>query len=412
MGSEKNTGKLIVERKNFTFAEPSNEMVLESGVKFGPITLAYETIGHLNKDKSNAILVLHALSGDAHVAGFYSEEDKKPGWWDIMVGPGKAIDTNKYFVVCSNVIGSCYGSTGPASINPRTGKPYGLDFPVITIGDMVKVQKQLLDHLGIKKLVSVVGGSMGGMQAIEWTLQFPEVPEGAIIIASCASQTAQEVAFDAVGRNSIVNDPEWKNGTYDDNRKLKGLAVARMVAHITYLSEEGMEKKFGRRIRGDKKNYSYRIINNGEPGEVDSKGRPIDSFEKNFDREFEVESYLAHQGKKFVDRFDANSYLYITKAMDYFDAAARHGNGSLKNAFKKVQAEILLISFTTDWLYSSQESKEMIEALRSNDKDVSYLEIKSKHGHDAFLLEKKTVEENRLLSAAIKNFISHIKFEA
>ena len=410
MASE-NVKKLIVEKKSFTFGEAPNEMVLESGAKLGPITIAYEVIGTLNKDKSNAIVVLHALSGDAHVAGYYSEAEEKPGWWDIMVGPGKAIDTNKYFVICSNVLGGCYGSTGPTSINPKTGKQYGLDFPVVTIADMVKAQKQLLDYLGIKKLVTVIGGSMGGMLAIEWTLQFPEIPEGAIIIASCASQTAQEVAFDAVGRNSIVTDPEWKNGNYTDNKKLKGLAVARMVAHITYLSEEGMEKKFGRRLHGDRKDYSYKIINHGEPNELTLKGKPIDEFEKNFDREFEVESYLAHQGKKFVDRFDANTYLYITKAMDYFDVAQKYGGGSLSKAFKKLQAEILLISFTTDWLYSSLESKEMIEALRSNDKDVSYIEIKSNHGHDAFLLEKKTVEENRILTAAIKNFITHTKFE-
>lgn len=399
----------IVKKQIFTFAEPPNELVLESGEKLGPITLAYETYGQLNKDKSNAILILHALSGGSHAAGYYSEEDikgekKKHGWWDIMIGPGKAIDTNKYFVICSNVLGSCYGSTGPSSINPKTGKPYGLDFPVITIHDMVKAQKYLIDHLGIEKLVTVIGGSMGGMQALEWTLQFPDVPQSAIIIASCAAQTAQEIAFDAIGRNAIISDPNWENGNYyGNNKKIKGLAIARMIGHVTYLSEEGMEKKFGRKLQYDKK-YSYKIRLPKENCPPD-----LSEMEKEFDREFEVESYLAHQGKKFVDRFDANSYLYLTKAMDYFDVAAKYGGGSLVNAFKRVKAEFLLISFSSDWLYSSKESKEIIRALRLNNKDVSYIEIKSRHGHDAFLLEKKSVTENKILSQALKNFLSYIK---
>ncbi len=399
----------IVKKQLYTFAEPPDEMVLESGEKLGPITLAYETYGQLNKDKSNAILILHALSGGAHAAGFYSEEDikgekKKTGWWDIMIGPGKAIDTNKYFVICSNVLGSCYGSTGPSSINPKIGKPYGLDFPVITISDMVKAQKYLIDHLGIEKLVTVIGGSMGGMQAIEWTLQFPDIPQSAIVIASCAAQTAQEIAFDAIGRNSIISDPDWENGNYfNKNKKLKGLAVARMIGHVTYLSEEGMEKKFGRKLQYDKK-YSYKI----KP-KFENEPSNLSEMEKQFDREFAVESYLSHQGKKFVDRFDANSYLYLTKAMDYFDVAAKYGGGSLVNAFKKVKAEYLLVSFSSDWLYSSLESKEIVRALRLNNKDISYIEIKSRHGHDAFLLEKKSVTENRILSQAIKNFLSYIK---
>jgi homoserine O-acetyltransferase/O-succinyltransferase len=393
----------IVKLQFFTFGEAPNEIVLDSGVKLGPITLAYETYGKLNDKKNNAILILHALSGGPHVAGFNSPDEKSPGWWDLMVGPGKPMDTNKYFVVCSNVLGSCYGSTGPSSINPKTGKAYGLSFPVVTIHDMVKAQKKLLDHLGISKLITVIGGSMGGMQAIDWCLQFPDVPESAIIIASCAEQSAQEIAFDAVGRNAIMADPDWNSGDYyGKSIKLAGLAVARMVGHITYLSEEGMDKKFGRKLQSNKTVYNYMIASK-------EKDPSLSDFENKFDREFTVESYLAHQGKKFTDMFDANSYLYITKAMDYFDAAVKYGGGSLKTAMKRVEAEMLIISFTSDWLYSSAQSKAIVEAMRVNNKDVSYMEIKSQHGHDAFLLDKKGINENRLLGQAIKNFLSHAK---
>ncbi len=393
----------IVKPQFFTFAGPPDELVLDSGAKLGPVTICYETYGKLNEKKTNAILILHALSGGPHAAGYNSPDDKSPGWWDLMVGPGKPMDTNKYFIICSNVIGSCYGSTGPSSINPKTGKPYGLTFPVVTIHDMVRCQKKLLDHLGISKLVTVIGGSMGGMQAIDWCLQFPDVPESAIVIASCAEQSAQEIAFDAVGRNAITVDPEWNGGDYyGKNIKLAGLAVARMVGHITYLSEEGMDKRFGRKLQSGKATYSYSIVNN-------EKDPSIPELERRFDREFMVESYLAHQGKKFTDRFDANSYLYITKAMDYFDAAAKYGGGSLKTAMKRVQAEMLVISFTSDWLYSSAQSKAIVEAMRVNNKDVSYMEIKSQHGHDAFLLDKKGINENRFLGQAIKNFLSHAK---
>ncbi len=395
----------IVKTQYFTFGKPPDEFILESGKKLGPITIAYETYGKLNKEGDNAILILHALSGDAHVAGYHSENDNKPGWWDIMVGPGKALDTNKYFVICSNVLGGCSGSTGPSSVNPETGKPYGLSFPVVTIGDMVRAQKELITYLGVKKLVTVIGGSMGGMQAIDWTLRYPGIPKSAVVIASCAAQSAQEIALDAVGRNAITTDCEWENGEYyGKNRQLKGLAVARMIGHITYLSEEGMDKKFGRKLQ-EGSGFTYRIK---EKAGVEKQGK-ADPFEIKFDREFAVESYLAHQGKKFIDRFDANSYLYITKAMDYFNAAKQYGNGSLEAAFEKAEAEYLLISFSSDWLYSSAQSKEIVEALRVNDIDVSYLEVQSRHGHDAFLLEKKTIEENRILSQAIKNFISHIE---
>jgi len=309
-------------------------------------------------------------------------------------------------VICSNVLGGCAGTTGPLSTNPATGKPYGLTFPVVTVTDMVRVQKKLLEHLGIEKLLTVIGGSMGGMQALEWTLLYPDVPKSAIVIAACASQSAQEIAFDAVGRNAILTDLDWEDGNYyGKNKKQTGLAIARMIGHITYLSEEGMDKKFGRRLQEGKK-YGYNILGSAkETGD----SRATDPFENRFDREFAVESYLAHQGKKFVERFDANSYLYITKAMDYFNIAEKYGQGSLSKAFEKAEAEYLLVSFSSDWLYSSAQSKEIVESLRANDLDVSYLEVKSRHGHDAFLLEKKTVEENRILSQALKNFISYIK---
>lgn len=389
----------IVKPQIFTF----NELSLDSGEKLSPVTIEYETYGKLNKNRNNAILILHALSGSAHAAGYHEGKDK-PGWWEIMVGPGKAMDTNKYFVICSNVIGSCYGSTGPSSVNPKTGKPYGTNFPVVTISDMVRAQKKLLDHLGVPKLVAVIGGSMGGMQAIEWTLAYPEIPESAIVIASCAEQSAQEIAFDAVGRNCVTSDPNWSNGDYyGKNRELKGLAVARQMAHITYLSEEGMDKKFGRKLQESNK-YAYKII--------DHAPKPTcEGMECSFDREFTVESYLAHQGKKFTERFDANSYLYITKAMDYFDVAEKYGAGSLTRAMKKVQAEYLVISFTSDWLYSSTQSKAIVEAMRVNNKDVSYMEIKSSYGHDAFLLGNKNVTENKILTQAIRNFLSHAKVE-
>ncbi|MBP7792101.1 MAG: homoserine O-acetyltransferase [Candidatus Goldbacteria bacterium] len=405
MNKTDNNSVGIVIPQFFTFAEPPDEMMLESGRKLGPITLCYETYGQLNKKKNNAVLILHALSGSAHVAGYHSPDDKDIGWWDVMVGPGKAMDTNKYFIICSNIIGSCYGSTGPSSTNPATGKPYGLDFPVITVHDMVRAQKKLLDYLGISKLATVIGGSMGGMQALDWCLQFPDVPESAVIIASCAEQSAQEIAFDAVGRNAIINDPDWRNGCYyGENKKLTGLAIARMIAHLTYLSEEGMDKKFGRKLQYSNKSYSYRIINT-------EKDPTRDDFENKFEREFAVESYLSHQGKKFVDRFDSNSYLYITKAMDYFDVAEKYGNGSLIKALKRIEAEILLISFTSDWLYSPPQAKSIVEALRINNKDVSYLEIESQYGHDAFLLDKKSLTENKILTQAIKNFLSHAKIE-
>jgi homoserine O-acetyltransferase len=387
----------IVKVQYFTFADPPNEMALEKGGKLGPITIAYETYGNLNKEKSNAIMVCHALSGSAHAAGYYTDEDikgpkKNTGWWDLMIGPGKPIDTNKYFIICPNIIGSCYGSTGPASKNPATGKEYGMSFPEVTIPDMVKAQKILLDSFGIDRLVSVIGGSMGGMQALEWALQFPDIPKSIIFIAASAALSAQEIALDAVGRNAIKIDPDWNGGSYyGTGKQLQGLAVARMVGHISYLSEEGMEKKFGRRA------------------EDPAMAAAMSDFEKKFENGFAVEGYLAHQGKKFVDRFDANAYLYITKAMDYFDVDNKYGGGSLNKAMKRIKAEVMMVSFTSDWLFSPAQAKEIVQALTLNNKDVSYIEIKSIHGHDAFLLEKKTIAENKILGQAFKNFLIHIK---
>jgi homoserine O-acetyltransferase len=353
----------IVEKKSFTFAEPAHEMILESGARLGPVTLAYETYGNLDQDKNNVILILHALSGDCHVAGYYREKDPKPGWWDNMVGPGKGIDTDKYFVICSNIIGSCMGSTGPSSMNPKTKKPYALDFPVVTIGDMVKAQKALLDHLHIKKILSLVGGSIGGMQVLEWCVRYPEMVVSAMPLATTTRHSALAIAFHEVARQAIMRDPNWNKGNYYGGPKPdQGLAVARMIGHITYLSDESMRRKFGRRLQ-DKGDFSF-----------------------NFDVDFQVESYLRYQGQKFVDRFDANSFLYITKAGDYFDLENQHGNGSVVKAFSKTKAKFLVVSFTSDWLYPTYQSKAMVQAMKKNGLDVSFCEIEADWGHDAFLL--------------------------
>ncbi|MBQ4124068.1 homoserine O-acetyltransferase [bacterium] len=339
------------------------KITFESGVEFGPITVAYETYGKLNDAKDNAILVIHALTGDAHAAGYHSENDKKAGWWDNMIGDGKAFDTSKYFVVSSNILGGCSGTTGPSSINPETGKPYGLSFPVFTIEDTVKIQKELLDYLGINSLYAVAGGSMGGMQAMQFVMSYPDMVKSAILIATTSRLSPQGIAFNAVGRNSIISDPNWNNGEYYDkeNKPDRGLSTARMIGHITYLCEEAMYNKFGRKLQ-DKDHYDF-----------------------HFDVDFQVESYLQHQGQIFVDRFDANSYLYITKAVDYYDPATKYG--SLQNAFKPSDAKYLIISFDSDWLFPSVQSKEIVNTLMNLGKDVSYCEIKSPCGHDAFLLE-------------------------
>jgi len=358
----------IVKEQYFTFAEHPHEMKLESGQFLGPITLAYETYGQLNEEKSNAILVEHAFSGDAHAAGLHHESDKEPGWWDDLIGPGKAIDTDKYFVICSNVIGGCRGSTGPSSINPKTDKEYALDFPVITIADMVKAQKHLIDYLGIKKLLSVIGGSMGGMQVLQWVASYPERVKSAIPIATAAKHSPQQIAFDEVGRQAVMADPNWHEGNYYPKKvkPQRGLSVARMIGHITYMSDKSMEEKFSRRLR-----------------EKDSTFK--------FTADFEVEGYLRYRGDSFVKRFDANSYLYITKAMDYFDLS---GNKLIPKE-KNIDLRFLVIAFKSDWLYPTYQSQDIVRQIKIKGLDATYCEINSTYGHDAFLLEIK--EETHLI---------------
>jgi homoserine O-acetyltransferase/O-succinyltransferase len=346
---------MIVETRSVRFAGIS----LESGARLEPVEVAYQAYGELNAARSNAILITHAFSGDAHAAGI---SDGKPGWWDNMIGPGKAFDTGRYFIICSNVLGGCQGTTGPASLNPATGQPYGMAFPVITIADMVALQKLLLDHLGIPQLLSVCGGSMGGMQALLWSVSYPEFVNSAIIIASTARHSAQQIAFNEVGRQAIMADPDWNAGAYYDGKPPgRGLGIARMVGHITYMSDESMREKFGRRLREkDKLGFDFSV-------------------------DFEVESYLRYRGSQFVTRFDANSYLYITKAEDYFDLT--RGSGSLHSVFENVRTRFLVISFTSDWLYPSYQSQEIVRVLRRRNHDVAYCDLQSNYGHDAFLVD-------------------------
>ncbi|WP_459557746.1 homoserine O-acetyltransferase family protein [Lacunimicrobium album] len=342
----------------------SEKLKLNGGQLLGPIRVAYETYGQLTPEKDNAIFICHALTGDAHVAGWHANQ-RKPGWWDALVGPGKTLDTNKYFVVCANVLGGCQGTTGPRSTNPATGLPWGLSFPFITIGDMVEVHVELLKHLGVTKLLAAVGGSLGGMQVLEWAVRYPDMLKAAVILASAAKLGAQGIAFNAVGRRAIYADPNFQNGEYykTGNPPRFGLALARMIAHITYLSESSIETKFGRRLQ------------NGTSF----------AFELQQETEFQIESYLHYQGKRFVERFDANSYLYLTRAMDYFDLAEAHG--TLENAFAHSKARFLIASYTTDWLFPSEQSKTLIKSLIRAKRHVTYLELDSTKGHDAFLIE-------------------------
>lgn len=366
-----------VDKKYFTFAEPPNELILESGEKLGPIKIAYETYGVLNADQSNAVLVEHAFSGDAHAAG-YHEGDDKPGWWDDLIGPDKALDTNKYFVICSNVIGGCQGTTGPSSIDPKTGKPYALTFPIVTIADMVKAQKHLIDHLGIKKLLSVIGGSMGGMQVLQWVASYHDRVRSAIPIATTLKHSPQQIAFDEVGRQAVMADPAWLGGNYYGfGQPERGLAVARMIGHITYMSDRSMEDKFSRKLKEKNKNLK-------------------------FTTDFEVEGYLRYRGDTFVKRFDANSYLYITKAMDYFDLS---GDKFIpKN--RKIDARFLVIAFKSDWLYPSYQAQEIVKLLKTHRVNTTYCEIDSTYGHDAFLVEIK--KESHL----IKHFLRSVYGES
>jgi len=352
------------------------EIALEHGGRLDGATVAYETYGKLNRENSNAVLICHALSGDAHAAGWYRGEEK-PGWWDIIIGPGKALDTDKFFVICSNVLGGCKGTTGPSSLNPKTGKPYGLDFPFITLKDMVDVQKRLLDHLGIDKLFAVIGGSFGGMQVLQWCVSYPEMVRLAVPIATSAYSSPQQIAFNEVGRRAITSDPDWHNGNYYVRTPpARGLSLARMIGHITYLSDDSMHQKFGRRLQG-KTEFGFDLAS----------------------LDFQVESYLSYHGDAFVKRFDANSYLYITKAIDYFDLT-KNGALSLAEAFKGTSTKFLVISISSDWLYPPYQCKEIAKALSANDIDVRHCTIRSNYGHDAFLLESGQ------MNYTIQNFLS------
>ena len=337
---------------------------LDSGVELGPVTVAYQSYGTLNADRSNAVLVCHALTGDQFVADTHPITGK-PGWWETIVGPGKLLDTDRYFVLCTNVLGGCMGTSGPKDTNPATGKPWGLDFPVITVGDMVKAQARLIDHLGIEKLFCVIGGSRGGMQVLEGASAYPERVFAAVPVATSYRHSAQNIAFHEVGRQAIMADPDWCGGAYQlsGTSPHRGLAVARMAAHITYLSETALHRKFGRRLQ-NRAQLSY-----------------------GFDADFQVESYLRHQGSTFVDRFDANSYLYITRAMDYFDLQAEHG-GTLAEAFTGTKMRFCVVSFTSDWLFPTSESRALVHALNAAAANVSFVEIVSDKGHDAFLLDE------------------------
>lgn len=362
------------ESQRIVLASEEDPFELVSGKTIAPVEVEYEEYGNLDSDK--IVMVCHALSGDAHAAGWDKKakggarrwREDKPGWWDAVIGPGKALDSNKYRIICTNVLGSCYGTTGPASINPETGKAYGLAFPVVTVQDWVALQKMFCDALNIKKLFAVVGGSLGGQQVIEWTLAYPDFVEKALIFAAAPRLSAQGLGFNAVGRFAIQNDPNFNSGNYyEGDAPESGLAAARMLAHITYLSDEGMHEKFGRRLQ-DKEELQF-----------------------GFDVEFQVESYLNYQGKQFVQRFDANSYLYVTRAMDYYDAAAHWGDGDLHKACERIKSEVMVVGFSTDWLYPPEECKQFALALSQNNKPVTYVDLPSRFGHDAFLVQTDEV---------------------
>jgi homoserine O-acetyltransferase len=360
------------------FGGSAGRFKLESGGSIGPVEIEYEAYGSLDPDGSNAVVVCHALTGDAHAAGWDAEPEgplreyrrKKPGWWDSMIGPGKAIDTSRFYVLCINVLGSCYGSSGPSSLDPDTGRPWGLAFPIVTVGDWARVQVAVMDRLGIGRARAVIGGSMGGQIALELALAFPERVESLAVLSAGHRLTIQGLAFNAVGRNAIVSDPDFNGGDYYDGpRPLKGLAVARMMAQITYLSEESMAGKFGRRLRG-KRTPDFTLTG----------------------IEFEMESYLNHQAASFVARYDPNSYLYMTRAMDYYDAAERWGGGDLKLAVERIRARTLVVSFSSDWLFPPELCREMVSAMCGVRLPVSYVNIPSRYGHDAFLVETGVVD--------------------
>ena len=357
-------------------------IILEGGKSLPAYDLVFETYGQLNQDASNAILICHALSGDHHVAGYYTMEDKRPGWWDNVIGPGKAIDTNQFFVVCLNNLGGCKGSTGPTSINPETNTPYGPDFPIITVNDWVKIQAVLADNLNIHQWVAVVGGSLGGMQAMQWAISLPERLKHVIMIAAAPKLSAQNIAFNEVARTAIKGDPDFHEGYYASHDTLprKGLGLARMLGHITYLSDEAMGEKFGRELRHGSINYG-------------------------FDVEFQIESYLRYQSETFAEKFDANTYLLMTKALDYFDPASDFQD-DLTKAVSEIQAKCLVISFTTDWRFSPERSQEIVNALLSANKDVTYAEIEANQGHDAFLFPIPRYHD--ILNAYMKKIASEV----
>jgi homoserine O-acetyltransferase/O-succinyltransferase len=371
------TARLPGHRAKLAEAAP---LKLDCGAALGPVRVAYQTYGRLNAQRTNAILVCHALTGDQFAAGTHPVTGKN-GWWELTIGPGLPLDTERFFVICANVLGGCMGTTGPIDRNPATGEPFGLSFPVITIGDMVRLQAMLLDHLGIERLFCVIGGSMGGMQVLEWAASYPERVFSAVPIAASARHSAQNIAFHEVGRQAIMADPDWQGGNYlnTGRRPTRGLSVARMAAHITYLSEAALHRKFGRALQ-DRARLSY-----------------------GFDADFQVESYLRHQGISFVDRFDANSYLYITRAMDYFDLAGTHG-GVLANAFRQATARFCVISFSSDWLFPTAESRELVRALNAVAANVSFCEIRTDRGHDAFLLDEP--EFHRVLAGFLEGAAS------
>jgi homoserine O-acetyltransferase len=354
---------------------------LDCGADLSNFTVAYQTYGQLNAEKSNTILVCHALTGDQYITESHPITNR-PGWWEIMVGPGKPLDTERYYIICVNIIGGCMGTIGPKEANPETGNPWALDFPVITIGDMVRAQALLLDHLEIDQLFCVVGGSMGGMQVLEWAAKYPDRVFSAVPIATTAKHSAQNIAFHEVGRQAIMADPDWCDGRYQalDKVPSRGLSIARMAAHITYLSDMALLRKFGRRLQ-DRDKVAY-----------------------GFDADFQVESYLRHQGSTFVDRFDANSYLYITRAMDYFDLVGEHG-GVLANAFKETKIRFCVFSFTSDWLYPTEESRQIVRALNAVAANVSFVEIDSDAGHDAFLVDEPEFE--KLLTGFLEGAAEH-----
>ncbi len=354
----------IVQTKHVDLFQPPQVMTFASGEQLGPVSVAYETYGTLNRDATNAIFVCHALTGDAHAAGLHSADDPKPGWWDGFIGPGKGLDTNKYFVICANLLGGCQGTTGPGSINKATGKRFCLGFPFLTVRDVVTVHSELVQYLGIQRLLAVIGGSLGGMQVLEWAVQFPDQIKAAIVLASAPKLSAQGIAFNAVGRRAIYADPGFLNGDYyEADGPRYGLALARMVAHITYLSEDSIELKFGRRLQ-DSSQFAFNMQK---------------------ETEFQIESYLHYQGKRFVQRFDANSYLYLTRMMDYFDLA--DGSASLADALRGVSARFLVASYDTDWLFPTSQSRELVSALLQMHRHVSFIELQCPFGHDSFLID-------------------------